>query len=428
MFKRILIISPYFPPVNAADMQRVRMSLPYFEEFNWQAEIVTVDEKYSDMALDPLLLQSIPPTINIHKVKAFDKALTSKIGLGSIALRSLWYYRRKVNALLKHRQYDLIYFSSTQFPVFILGAYWKRKFGIPYILDMQDPWHSDFYLSMPRAQRPPKYWFAYHFNKYLEPVAVENTNGMISVSENYIHDLKERYPVIKNIPASVITFGAFRPDLEIARNNQSAFPRLLDPQKINIVYIGRGGVDIRRSVFSVLKSFHKGLTNNRKGFADMVFSFIGTSYAPAGQGKPTILPIATELGITSHVTELTDRISYYHTLLTLQQADVLFLPGSDDPGYTASKIYPYMLSAKPILAVINSDSPANAVLSEYGAEFVYNYDNHPDIEEAVIAFLSKLASGTLAAPVYDERAIIKYDAVNMTRQQCELFDTVTKPS
>jgi hypothetical protein len=58
--KRVLIISPYFPPSNAADMQRVRMSLPYFAEFGWQAEVVTVDERYSDLVKDELLTQSLP--------------------------------------------------------------------------------------------------------------------------------------------------------------------------------------------------------------------------------------------------------------------------------------------------------------------------------------------------------------------------------
>lgn len=425
MSKRVLIISPYFPPVNAADMQRVRMSLPYFAAFDWQAEVVAVDEKYSDMATDALLLQSIPPEIKIHKVKALDKTLTSRIGLGSIALRALWYYRKKVNSLLKAHPYDLIYFSSTQFPVFILGGYWKRKFGIPYVLDIQDPWHSDFYITKPKAQRPPKYWFAYHLNKYLEPVAVKNADGMISVSDRYIQQLKERYPGIKNIPTSVITFGAFRPDLEIARSNQNIFPALLDPHRINIVYIGRGGDDMRKSIQSILKSFRNGLRENRKGFAALTFSFIGTSYAPPGQGKPTILPIAQELGIADHVTELTDRISYYHTLLTLQQADALFLPGSDDPGYTASKMYPYMLSAKPLLAVINSGSPANKVLAEYAAEFVYNYDQETGTDDGILSFLSGAASGTLVSPVYNEQAIKKYDAFNMTRQQCELFNIVT---
>ncbi|WP_042721348.1 hypothetical protein, partial [Flavobacterium sp. B17] len=91
MQKKLLIILPYFPPVNAADMQRVRMSLPYFENFGWQAEVVTVAPPYTDMAQDELLLQSVPTFVKVHTVKALNKSFTSKIGLGSIALRSLWY-------------------------------------------------------------------------------------------------------------------------------------------------------------------------------------------------------------------------------------------------------------------------------------------------------------------------------------------------
>src|SRR5690349_13954411 len=101
-------------------MQRIRMSLPYFKQYGWEAEIVTVDPKYSDMQKDDLLTQSIPDDIKLHLVKAFSKKWTSKIGLGSIALRSIGSYMLKVNQLLKNQRFDLIYFSTTQFPVCIL--------------------------------------------------------------------------------------------------------------------------------------------------------------------------------------------------------------------------------------------------------------------------------------------------------------------
>jgi len=120
-------------------MQRVRMSLPYFKALNWEAEVVMVHEKYVDMVMDPLLLETVPKDIPIHKVNALPKKWTSKLGLGSIALRSLWYFRKRGNQLLKHGNFDLVYFSTTQFPVCILGAYWKRKYHIPYVIDMQDP-------------------------------------------------------------------------------------------------------------------------------------------------------------------------------------------------------------------------------------------------------------------------------------------------
>jgi len=401
-------------------MQRVRMSLPYFKQFGWDAEVVTVDPQYSEISKDELLVQTIPIGIKIHQVKAFNKKLTSKFGLGSIALRSLWFYRKKVNQLLKKGHFDLIYFSTTQFPVCILGAYWKRRFQIPYAIDMQDPWFSDYYENKPKEQRPAKYWFSYRLNKYLEPKAMRHVDGLISVSGNYITDLKERYPVIKDIPAETITFGAFEPDLAIAEKNKSHFDPLLDTATHNIVYIGRGGADMHASVSVLFKAFKAGLGKTPGLFKKIRLYFIGTSYAPTGYGIPTILPLAKQFGIDVNVIEITDRISYYHTLLTLQQASALFIPGSDDPKYTASKIYPYILTGKPLLGIFNPQSSAIETLKEYGVKHVYDYGANNDSE--IAAFLKEVAEGMLLTEDYNREIIKKYSAENMTRRQCELFD------
>lgn len=419
--KKLLIISPYFPPVNAADMQRVRMSIPYFATNGWDAEVVIVDEQYSDLTTDQLLLQSIPANIRIHKVKALPKNLTSKFGLGSIALRSLLFYKKKIKSLLKSKQYDLIYFSTTQFPVCILGRYFKKRFGIPYVIDMQDPWHSDYYRDKPKAQRPRKYWFSYRLNKFLEPIALNSADGLISVSDHYITDLKNRYPRIQHIPAATITFGAFEPDMTIAENNQSNFPKLLDDSHINIVYVGRGGADMQKAVRPLFKAFKAGLDAGNKALEMLRFYFIGTSYAPAGEGKPSIMPVADQFGVADNVTEITDRISYYHTLLTLKQADALFIPGSDDPKYTASKIYPYLLTQKPILAIFNASSSAIGIMKEYGVKQVYNYDTVT--ENDINTFLLSIVSGDEPLPHYNAEAADKYSARQMTVEQCKLFDS-----
>jgi len=405
-------------------MQRVRMSLPYFKQFGWEAEVVAVDIAYSDLPTDDLLPRSVPADIKIHRVKAFEKKWTSKLGLGSIALRSLWFYRQKVNQLLKETAFDLIYFSTTQFPVLILGAYWKKRFGIPYVIDMQDPWHSDYYKNKPKGQQPAKYWFSYRMNKYLEPIAMKQVDGLISVSQNYIDDLKERYPGIKDIPAATITFGAFAPDLKIANDIRDQFENLLDPGFINIVYIGRGGADMHAAIAVLFKALKDGLAHEPKIFHKVHLYFIGTSYAPNGQGKPTILPLAKQYGVESNVVEITDRISYYHTLVTLQQADALFIPGSDDPKYTASKIYPYLLTKKPLLAIFNSHSSAIGILGEYGAKHVFDYDHSVDNSSKIYHFLKQAANHELEIPEYKSATEKKYSAENMAQKQCALFNQV----
>jgi hypothetical protein len=424
---KVLIISPYFPPSNAADMQRVRTSLPYFKEFGWEATIVTVDEKYSDVVKDDLLIQSLPADIKVHKVKALSKKLTSKFGLGSLALRSLWYYRKTVNEILKKEKFDLVYFSTTQFPICILGPYWKKYFGVPYIIDMQDPWHSQYYKDKPKDQQPKKYWFSYRLHKYLEPIAMKQVDGLISVSDYYINDLKTRYPAIKDVPAAAITFGAFEPDLKIAADNQDSFKPLLQTGFKNIVYIGRGGMDMHTALIPVFEALKKGLVEQPELFRKLKFWFIGTSYAPAAKGEPTITPLAVQYGVEGSIIEITGRISYYHTLLTLQQADTLFIPGSDDPKYTASKIYPYLLTKKPLLAIFNENSNAVEILKECtGNAIVLTFSAEANnLTDSLYKEFANWGSGLFTTLSLSEN-FKKYSARNLTSKQTELFKQAIK--
>ncbi len=425
--KRLLIISPYFAPSNAADMQRIRTSLPYYKEFGWEAELVVVDPKHSEMFKDELLLETIPPDIKIHTVTAVSKKVTSKFGLGSLALRSMWHYRQKVNQLLKKQPYDLIYFSTTQFPICILGAYWKKKFGVPYVIDMQDPWHSEYYRDKPKSQQPPKYWFSYRLNKYLEPLAMNKVDGLISVSEYYISDLKNRYKALQNVPAAVITFGAFEPDFETAKKSEGDFKQLLKPGFINTVYIGRGGMDMHKAVAPVFAALKKGLTDDPGLFNKIRLYFIGTSYAPAGTGTPTIMPLAVKFGVEANLEEITDRISYYHTLSTLRAADALFIPGSDDPKYTASKIYPYLLAKKPLLAVFNKQSSVMKVMKDCtrNAVVLSFDDDERELTEIIYKQLLNWAKG-IFIPTELTREFEQYSARNLTARQSELFELAIK--
>ena len=421
MNNKVLIISPYFPPSNAADMHRVRMSLPYFGEFGWDVEVVTVDPEYSDLVKDELLMQSIPSDIKIHQVKAFDKKWTSKFGLGSLALRSLWFYKKMVNQLLSENKFDLIYFSTTQFPICILGVYWKRKFGIPYVIDMQDPWHSEYYRDRPRHQRPPKYWFSYHFNKYLEPIAMKRVDGLIAVSNKYIIDLKNRYKEIKGVPAAAIPFGVFSRDMEIAQQNHSHFKNLLDPNYINVVYIGRGGADMYNATSMLFEAIKTGMTNEPDIFGALKFYFIGTSYAPAGTGEETIMPLAKEFGVENSVIELTDRVSYYHTLAVLQNADALFIPGSDSPGYSPSKIYPYLLTHKPLIAIFKRTSNVVDMILECTSSVNLHTFPDDDVQSKSVYITLRNWGMKLLLPVALTDGFNHYHAKNLTRLQTELF-------
>lgn len=410
-------------------MQRVRMSLPYFKKYGWIAEVVTVDPVFSDLVKDPYLTESIPSDIRIHYVDAFRKSWTSKIGFGNIGYRSIWFYRKYVDELLKNTKFDLIYFSTTQFSVCILGKHWKKKWGIPYVIDIQDMWHSEYYQTRPKNEQPPKYWLSYRLNRYLESIAMKEADGLISVSKSYLDIIKQRYAGLGSVPSDTITFGISDGDFNIVRDRKDIMPAFKPDQfHIDLVYAGRGGHDIAEALELLFGAFKSVLAKNPEA-EKMRFHFLGTSYAPEGTGKETIVPIAESLGVESYVYEKTDRIGFYETIASLQAADILLIPGSNDPNYTASKIFPYILAQKPFFAIFNSQSSAVKVLKECSGADIIFLDSLPgraviQLEEILAGILNEKAK----KPVINNEAFQKYSADTLTHRQTELFDLIIRKS
>ncbi len=426
---KLLIISPYFPPTNSADMQRIRMSLPYFNNFGWEASVATVHPQHSNLVKDELLIEAVPKNIRIINIDAFSTKWTRKLGFGSLALRSMLYYKHSIDKLLANEKFDLIYFSTTEFPLLILGRHWKRKFGIPFVIDMQDPWHSDYYQNKPRQERPRKHWFSYRLNKWLEPKAMQMVDGLISVSQGYLDALCSRYPRLITVPQRVITFSAFEPDIKVMQKHANTF--VLPFQKLaknyHFVYVGRGGHDLQLSARLLFDGFKKGLEEAPELFTKVRFHFLGTSYAPKGQGKPTVLPVASEFGLTNYVEEQTDRLPYYQTLYTLSNADHLVILGSDDPHYTASKVFPYLLSKIPILAFFHSKSSAAQIIEKCGAGKVIPIDSHGDtLKDLVYQYLHDLLRAQMPSHSINWKAFEPYLAPEMCKQQCIIFTDVIR--
>lgn len=425
---KVLIVSPRFPPINAPDMHRVRQSLPYFGQMGWTPEIWRVDPARVERTRDPLLRKTIPNRVDVRTVGALNPRWTRLVGLGNLALRSLLFYFWRATKRLAQGDIDLVYFSTTAFPVMVLGRYWKWRFGIPYVIDMQDPWYTDFYLEKPPEERPPKFWFSHRLNKYLEPVGMGGVDALISVSDGYCTTLAERYDRIECEDCSVIPFGAAERDFEVMEENgvtQSIFDGSDDT--IDIAYAGRGGHDMETSARAIFEALARGRETAPELFAPVRMHFVGTSYAPAGEGTKTIEPIAEECGVGDAVSEYTDRIPYFQSLRLLRDAELLIMPGSTDSDYTASKLYPYILSRRPVLAVFHKNSSVVDILHATKAGTAVTFDDRPDhdalagrVQEAWTAMLRRLPY----TPDTRWEAFDPYTAETMTRRQVEVFDRV----
>ena len=421
--KRVLIISPHFPPVNAPDMHRVRMSLPYYKEMGWEAEVICVDDSYTEGFKDALLNETVPAEITVHRVKALPAAITRKAGLGSLSLRSYYYFKKKGTALLRQKKFDLVFFSTSMFHVCALGRYWKKRFGIPFIVDMQDPWRNDFHLGKPSSERPPKFFVAYTINKWMEAYTMPYADGLMSVSQGYIDELKKRYPTLIQQPALVIPFGSSEKDYELVKKKNIA-PAVIQKQegKVNVVYIGA----VTKFFLPLLEAFFKAFHQSGIDKEKYHFYFIGTNYATGVQEKP-VEQLAIACGMKSHVTEIPNRIPYFSALSTLSHSDILFIPGSTDADYNASKVYNNILSGRPIFSIFHERSLVKKVIEESNAGVVVSVNERDDEQSLIHKISDRLPDFEqlpAASRVINQTVTDQFSSKTMTIKQVELFNRI----
>lgn len=386
---KVLILSPHFPPTNAADMQRIRLILPYLAENGISAEVLAVHPDCVNGSQDSWLLGGLPKDVPIHRVRGMAVQWGRVPGLGTLANRAFNQLSKAGDRLLKAAEsanspFDMVYVSTTQFGLNRLGALWKQQFGVPFVLDYQDPWVSDYYKLNSRV-RPPggrlKYFVVQQIASRTEPLVLRQCAGVTSVSATYLEQLRLRYAFLRdqNLPMKVAPFPGDSLDIDRVRNasevRQTVFRR--NDGHAHWVYIGRGGEDMHVALKGFFSATRRYIDENVS--FPLRIHFVGTSYASSGKGVKTVQPIADEFGVGHLVEESTDRIPYSEALQCLLEADALVVPGSDDPGYTASKIYPYLLCRKPLLTIFHSQSSVNDLTQKVGGAIAVSFSTGTNI-------------------------------------------------
>jgi len=417
---RVLLVSPHFPPSNAADMQRVRLVLPHLREAGVRAEVLAVEAAQVAAPQDEWLADGLPADVPIHRVKALDLRWSKLPGLGTLTLRAIGALKRKGDSILGGGNFDLVYFSTTQFGVHGLGARWKQRFGVDFAMDYQDPWVNDYYRNNP-AVVPPGGRLKYAVSDWLsrrdEPCVLRKCSGITSVSAAYPEELRKRYPWFK-APTTVLPFPG--DVLDLLRVRESGVTQtIFDPGDghQHWVYVGRGGADMARAVRGLFAALRQLGSDQPEVIRNLRLHFIGTSYAPKGKGVASLEPLAKEFGLEHQVREYPDRIPYSETLRCLLDASALFVPGSDDPGYTASKIYPYLLAQKPLLAIFHSESSVISLMRKVGGGVAVSFRDGNDEElGARIAQSAFEADGRLRSVPLDREAFEPHTAAAQARQ------------
>lgn len=413
---RVLCVAPRFAPLNAADSHRLRLLLPHLGRHGVEAEVLMLDPTGLTGPQDPWLSSRLPPTVPIHRAPA---RASSGWGRNGLTQRSFVPLYRKGNELLAQGRFDLVFFSTTEFLLHALGPLWRRRWGVPFCMDFQDPWVTDYYATRPNAPAPGgrlKFALANRLHRIVEPLVVRRCSGFLSVSSAYLPELGRRYgEAVAHQPRLVAGFPA--EPTEMADALEPAEQRKLEGLQV-WRYVGRGGSDMAKAASAFFQAWRMAVDRGLLRRDEVRLEAAGTSYAPDGQGAKTLEPLADSAGLAGCVVESTDRLPYRAMLVSLAASDALVVFGSDDPAYTASKIYPYLLARKPLLALFHRNSGVSALLEEVGGGTCVGFDDDTTsaslAEQILAAWFSRGSHPPFVA--LNEAAFAPYTAVKQAEQ------------
>ena len=117
--KKILIISPHFPPSNLAAVHRSRLFAQHLPSFGWVPIILMVHEKYYEEKLDHHLEKLLPPNLRIEKTDAFP--IIKPRLIGDIGLRAFFQLYKKAKQLIQSEKIDFVYLPIPSFYCAQLG-------------------------------------------------------------------------------------------------------------------------------------------------------------------------------------------------------------------------------------------------------------------------------------------------------------------
>jgi len=423
--KRVLIVGADFAPSSYPPALRLRYFVQHLAEFGWEPVILTTDPSYYETAVDEENLKLLPHGLEIIRTRAIPASLTRKFNFGDLGLRSLWHHWRAMKRVIRQKKIDLVFISVPPNPTIVLGRLAHSRFGIPYVLDYQDPVVADYYWKLPRSQRPSKFVLAYSYLRIFENLAVARVAALVAVSKGTMDGVAKRHPRLPEV--AEIPLGVEPSDFEYLRLH----PRknsVFDPADgfLHVSYVGRGGPDMLPSLRAVFQAVQSGLQCWPALFHRLRLHFVGTTYSHLPEGQYQVLPLVRELNLEPYVDEHPGRVPYLTAMQIMLDSHALLMVGSELPHYTASKVFPYIVAARPLLAVFHEKSSVVTILKQTNASEVVTFgDSRPvsgTTEEIAEHLRSLLALPPGSCPPTNWKAFEGYTARAMTERLARVFD------
>jgi glycosyltransferase involved in cell wall biosynthesis len=360
----ILIISIYYPPIHSIASNRILSFTKYLDKNIFNIYVLTLDEltnynkyTYNDICIYRVANNSLlrKANTNIKSNFLFHKAKS----LFNIALNNIikdeysaWTRNAKLKAseIINKNNINVILSSYAPVASHLVGLYLKRKFNnIKWIADMRDEMSNNAFIN-------------HKYKNYLRNIESEifkHTDAITSVSKPILDNFKH-LANNKSIIFKEITNG-YDFEIDTIKTRNKVF---------TISYLGNFYGKRNPDLF--LKALEQLYTS--KNINDFHIKFIGVNN------------LFSLNNIIKDNISILPQMSHDDAIAQMKQSDALLLihPKSKSKGIYTGKLFEYLASLKPIIAIVDKEDVAAKLIVKCGAGYISDSDNIEEIKDIIM--------------------------------------------
>ena len=363
--RRVLFISPHFPPDATAGAHRARVLAPYLAAHGWEPIVLTVDPACYEGSLDHELAAAFPSSVEVVRCAAFPAKWTRRMGVGDLGLRALPQLAAAARSLVATRGIGLVY--VTTYPIYhaVIGPRIKRRTGARFVLDLQDPWVGAWGDTVgPARDGGPdaKSQASRALAARLERLVLPQADALTSVSSGLLDEMAARYPALAAKPRIELPIGISPHDLEWIAAHPGADEAYAAR---TLCYAGTVlplGMEVIGALFDAIERVRRA---DPRG--EWRARFVGTSNQATPAAPARLRDLIQQKGLDDLVVEHAPRVPFFDALRALRRADAVLLLGTSEARYTASKLAAALAIDRPLLAVFHQHSDVTRALAPVAA-------------------------------------------------------------
>ncbi|MBI5599156.1 MAG: glycosyltransferase, partial [Deltaproteobacteria bacterium] len=302
--------------------------------------------------------------------------------------------------VIKKEKIEVIYATGKPWSSFVIALFLKFLTGRPYVLDLRDPWMLtpyDNHGATGLRRRLEGFW---------ERITFSNAKRIINVNRQINDAYIRHYPSIPSGKFAFITHGYDPDDFPGTKRTEAG-------ARFTISYVGT--LYSNTSPDNILKAVGSLLSEDPFMKDNIQLKFVG--FVPS-HVKRMIRDLAIE-----DVVEIAGCLPHRESIRHMVDSDALLLllnrvKINAGAQVSTGKLFEYLASRRPILALIPGDTDAAGLINSLGAGRVVDPDNLSGIKEAVCSMYQDYKRGCLKGHSSD---IGRFSRKELARQLCAVL-------